>query len=82
MFSMTGIVQKEREGVKLHVTIMNTTFRDASGGEDTDNKQQQARVTFCTQQILEVCIILLLPSMQASSREMANYLEAFYACLV
>lgn len=57
LLSMTGIVQKEREGVKLHVTVMNTTFRDASGGEDMDNKQQQqTRVTFCARQILEVCV--------------------------
>ncbi|KAK4305080.1 hypothetical protein Pmani_023012 [Petrolisthes manimaculis] len=55
MFVKAGIVTKEKEGVKMHMTIMNTKFRDASGGEDTDNKQQQQqpRVTFCARQILE-----------------------------
>lgn len=54
----TGVVTKQYERVKLHVTLMNTRHRHDNDGV-TDSKDGKDRESFCARQILEVCIALL-----------------------
>ena len=52
-FSSIGLVEKQHERVKLHVTLMNTLFRrekDSAADERTSNERE----SFSARRILEV----------------------------
>ncbi|XP_071532818.1 activating signal cointegrator 1 complex subunit 1 [Panulirus ornatus] len=51
-FVRAGVVTKQYERVKLHITLMNTLFRDDKDGV-TEVKTGKDRESFCARQILE-----------------------------
>jgi activating signal cointegrator complex subunit 1 len=53
---MLGLMQKQYERVKLHVTLMNTRFRSDDSEPQTLRGMQKHRETFDATNILKVCI--------------------------
>lgn len=51
-FIKTGLVTRQQERVKLHVTLMNTTFRQQNNGNG-DDVTREARETFDARKILK-----------------------------
>jgi hypothetical protein len=49
-------MQKQYERVKLHVTLMNTLFRNDESESETLRRKQKHRETFNATDILKVCI--------------------------
>lgn len=46
-FAESGLMEKQYDKVKLHLTVMNTLFRDSRGGyEESKGKDKRARQTF------------------------------------
>jgi activating signal cointegrator complex subunit 1 len=55
-FFLLGLMQKQYERVKLHVTLMNTLFRNNDTESETSRRKQKHRETFDATNILKVCI--------------------------
>lgn len=52
-FSESGLMDKQYEKVKLHVTVMNTLFRDKRGGYEDFKGRDKRRQTFNAVPVLE-----------------------------
>lgn len=90
-FIFTGIVTKQHERVKLHITLMNTIFRRDADGV-TDAKAGRDRETFSARQILEVSLkdmkfqfgnhLTRNSSLDASKSNFHLFLYVFVFCFV
>jgi hypothetical protein len=56
LFFTLGLMQKQYERVKLHVTLMNTLFRSDDTESQTSRRMQKHRETFDATNILKVSI--------------------------
>lgn len=59
-YAILGLMPRQHDAVKLHVTVMNSLFRREGTDSDTvkDENRRKVRESFDATQILKVCITL------------------------